>query len=182
MNNQVYPIDAFGFPSKARGKNSPSNGCIRLIHSKGEGFISREDVKKNSNIIDKWKVTIGILVPCNGEVGIDPAKGYKAITTPRILKPGEVTTFSYLVLGVFDTETEARNFKQYMQCKFPRFMLRLTYSSMHIAKDNFMFVPIVDFTKPWTDEKIYKLFSLNEKEIELIENTMRTINEGDDDA
>ena len=61
-------------------------------------------------------------------------------------------------------------------------MLRLTYSSMHIAKDNFMFVPIVDFTKPWTDEKIYKLFSLNEKEIELIENTMRTINEGDDDA
>ena len=182
LNNQVYPIDAFGFPSKARGKNSPSNGCIRLIHSKGEGFISREDVKKNSNIIDKWKVTIGILVPCNGEVGIDPAKGYKAITTPRILKPGEVTTFSYLVLGVFDTETEARNFKQYMQCKFPRFMLRLTYSSMHIAKDNFMFVPIVDFTKPWTDEKIYKLFSLNEKEIELIENTMRTINEGDDDA
>ena len=175
MDASVSAIDMFGFPSKARGKSSPFKDSISLIHSQGTGYVSRDEVKKNSSLIDKWKVTIGILVPCNGEVGIDPSKGYKSITTPKILRPGEVTTFSYIVLGTFDTELEAVNFKQYMHCKFTRFMLRLTFSSMHIAKSNFMFVPSQDFTEAWTDEKLYKKYLLTSKEIDLIEKTMRPL-------
>ncbi len=175
LNEQVYPIDAFGFPSKSRGESKPFDNSVSLIHSKGIGYVPRGDIKKNPDIIDKYKVTIGILVPCNGEVGVDPKNGYKSITTPRILKPGEITSFSYLVLGAFDTEEEAKNFKQYMMCKFPRFMLRLTFSSMHIAKYNFMFVPKVDFKESWTDEKLYKKFELEDDEIDLIEKTMRTL-------
>ena len=34
-----------------------------------------------------------------------------------------------------------------LMCKFTRFMLRLTYSSMHIARANFVFVPDQDFTE-----------------------------------
>ena len=68
------------------------------------------------------------------------------------LSPNEINTFSYMLLGAFDTEQEAINFKKYMMCKFPRFLLRLTYSSMNIAKSNFMFVPKVDFKKEWTDK------------------------------
>lgn len=175
LTDRVQPIDAFGFPSAARGEKEPFDGCISLIHSQGIGYIKRSDVKKNAELIDKYKATISILVPCNGEVGIDPSKGYKAITTPRIEVPGEVNTFSYLVLGAFDTEEEIKNYKQYLMCKFTRFMLRLTYSSMHIARANFVFVPDQDFTEEWTDEKLYKKYELTEDEIAFIESTIRVM-------
>lgn len=175
LTDRVRPIDAFGFPSAARGEKEPFNGCISLIHSQGTGYIKRSDVKKNAELIDKYKATISILVPCNGEVGIDPSKGYKAITTPRIEVPGEVNTFSYLVLGAFDTEAEIKNYKQYLMCKFTRFMLHLTYSSMHIARANFVFVPDQDFTEEWTDEKLYKKYELTEDEIAFIESTIRVM-------
>ena len=175
LTERVQPIDAFGFPSAARGEKEPFDGCISLIHSQGTGYIKRSDVKKNAELIDKYKATISILVPCNGEVGIDPSKGYKAITTPRIEVPGEVNTFSYLVLGAFDTEEEIKNYKQYLMCKFTRFMLRLTYSSMHIARANFVFVPDQDFMETWTDEKLYKKYELTEEEIAFIESTIRVM-------
>ena len=175
LTERVQPIDAFGFPSAARGEKEPFDGCISLIHSQGTGYIKRSDVKKNAELIDKYKATISILVPCNGEVGIDPSKGYKAITTPRIEIPGEVNTFSYLVLGAFDTEEEIKNYKQYLMCKFTRFMLRLTYSSMHIARANFVFVPDQDFMETWTDEKLYKKYELTEEEIAFIESTIRVM-------
>lgn len=177
MDSCVQPIDAFGFPSKARGNEVESEGDIKLIHSKGVGYISRDEVKKNPDLIDKYKITIGILVPSNGEVGIDPKKGYKSITMPRILSPGEVTTFSYLVLNSFDTEEEANNFKQFMCCKFVRFMMRVTYSSMHIARANFIFVPEMDFNQRWTDEKLYEHFELTDKEVSIIEKTMRLMDD-----
>ena len=175
LTERVQPIDAFGFPSAARGEKEPFDGCISLIHSQGTDYIKRSDVKKNAELIDKYKATISILVPCNGEVGIDPSKGYKAITTPRIEIPGEVNTFSYLVLGAFDTEEEIKNYKQYLMCKFTRFMLRLTYSSMHIARANFVFVPDQDFMETWTDEKLYKKYELTEEEIAFIESTIRVM-------
>ena len=175
LTDRVQPIDAFGFPSAARGAKEPFDGCISLVHSQGTGYIKKNDVKKNADLIDKYKATISILVPCNGEVGIDPSKGYKAITTPRIEVPGEVNTFSYLVLGAFDTEKEIKNYKQYLMCKFTRFMLRLTYSSMHIARANFVFVPDQDFTQTWTDEKLYKKYGLTEDEIAFIESTIRVM-------
>ena len=175
--SSVSPIDVFGFPSKARGKSTSFPGAVSLIHSQGTGYVKRSDVKKNADMIDKYKVTIGILVPCNGEVGIDPKKGYKSITTPRILKPTEVTTFSYLVLGAFKTKNEAVNFKKFMLCKFPRYMLRLTFSSMHISKKNFILVPAMDFTKEWTDEALYDFFGLQEDERNEIERTMRSMDD-----
>ncbi|MBQ6340989.1 MAG: Eco57I restriction-modification methylase domain-containing protein [Kiritimatiellae bacterium] len=171
----VSGIDVFGFPSKMRGVSTPFKDSVALVHSQGVGYVKRSDVKKGVDLIDKYKVTIGILVPCNGEVGVDPSKGFRCITIPRILKPNEVTTFSYLVLGAFKTQTEAENFKSYMLCKFSRFMLRQTFSSMHIAKQNFILVPAMDFKKKWTDELLYEYFALNRDERKLIDATIRTL-------
>ena len=173
LDASVSGIDVFGFPSKMRGASTPFKDSVALVHSQGVGYVKRSDVKKSVDLIDKYKVTIGILVPCNGEVGVDPSKGFRCITIPRILKPNEVTTFSYLVLGAFKTQTEAENFKSYMLCKFSRFMLRQTFSSMHIAKQNFILVPAMDFKKKWTDESLYDYFDLNKKERTLIEATIR---------
>lgn len=95
------------------------------------------------------------------------------MSTPHLLRPGEVDSFSYLNIGFFDTEVEAEHFRRYMALKLPRFMLRTTFSSAHISKSNFAFVPQVDFSRTWTDEELYEHFGLSQEERLLIESTMR---------
>lgn len=181
LDQQVFSLDPFGIPTSSRGETDPFKDCLNLVHSKGTGYIKKQEVTKNIGLVNKWKVTIARVVPCNGEVGIDPSKGYKAITTPRILPPGTVNTFSYMLLGVFDSEGEALHFKNYMMCKLPRFLLRLTYSSMNIAKTNFIFVPKVDFKLDWTDSRLYKQFGLSAEEIAMVESTIRPMITGGND-
>ena len=175
MIDQVLYTKPFGFRPYARGESEKFENAVTLIHSKGIGYVRRDEVTKNSDLIDKWKVSIGCLVPSNGEVGIDPSKGYKGITMPRLLKPNEIVTESYLVVGCLDTEAQALNLQKYMCCKFTRYMLRLTYSSMHVAKNNFLLVPMQDWNQEWTDEKLYNKYNLSKNEIAVIESTMRPI-------
>ena len=113
------------------------------------------------------------MIPQNGEVGIDPSRGYRSLSTPQILEPGTVDTFSYLNVGFFDTKEEAENYKDFLCCKFTRFMLRTTYSSVHLSQSNFIFVPKMDYTQHWDDKKLYKYFNFSTEEIELVETTMR---------
>ena len=91
-------------------------------------------------------------------------------------------TFSYLNIGFLDTELEAVNFRDFMTCKLPRFMMRVTYSSAHISKANFVFVPMMDFNQKWTDQDLYRYFELADEEIAIIESTMRPLTlSGDND-
>ena len=46
---------------------------------------------------------------------------------------------------------------------------------MHIVRDNFQFVPIQDFSKPWTDEELYKKYELSTEEIDYIESMIRSM-------
>ena len=91
-------------------------------------------------------------------------------------------TFSYLNIGFLDTELEAVNFRDFMTCKLPRFMMRVTYSSAHISKTNFVFVPMMDFKQKWTGQDLYRYFELADEEIAIIESTMRPLTlSGDND-
>ena len=180
VSDMASAIDTFGIPSKEKGHEEYNEGDILLLHSvgangQGTDYISREKVCKNTDLIDKFKIKISILVPQNGEVGVDPGKGYRSISSPQVLYPGTVDTFSYLNIGFFDTEKEALNFRDYMTCKLPRFMMRITYSSVHISKSNFIFVPMLDFNQAWSDQDLYEYFELSNDEIGIIERTMRPI-------
>ena len=178
MEDVVLARNPFGFESKARGLDNPdSKHNIKLIHSQGIGYVSIDEVLKNKNLVDTWKISIGKLVPSNGEVGIDPSKGYMAMTQPRILKPFEVITDSYLVLACFRTENEANNFALYMRQKFTRFLMHETYSSMNISKSNFRFVPFLDFNSKHVDADLYKRFNFSKTEIDFIEQMIRPMAE-----
>jgi site-specific DNA-methyltransferase (adenine-specific) len=189
MDEIVSPIDTFGIPSKEKGHKNKQPGDISLVHSvgyndQGESYISRDSIKKNRQYIDKYKVKISIMVPQGGEVGIKPENGYRSISTPQILRPGQVDTFSYLNIGFFDTKEEADNLVSYVSCKFTRYLIRTTYSSVHVSKDNFKFVPLVDFKRSWTDKALYSYFGLTDDEVNIIEKTMRPMKTvgGEDDG
>ena len=182
VDEMVSAIDTFGIPSKVRGHEEYTEGDILLVHSDGANssktsYISKDVVTKNAHLIDKYKVRISILVPQNGEAGVKPEKGYRSMSTPHLVYPGQVDSFSYLNIGFFDNETEAENFRKYMMCKLPRFMMRTTYSSAHISQSNFIFVPKMDYTRSWTDPELYEYFGLSDEEIQLVESTMRPMSD-----
>jgi len=186
MDQIVSPLDTFGIPSKEKGHTTHKEGDVELLHSVGFNsqdfsYIERKRIKKNADLIDKYKVKISIMITQGGETGVLPENGYRSISGPQILKPGQVDTFSYLNVGFFDTELEAKNFLNYLVGKFARYMLRTTFSSVHLSKSNFVFVPLFDFTMKWDDQKLYDYYELSDHEINLIEKTMRQIDLSNND-
>ena len=185
MNETVSAIDTFGIPSKEKGHKKKEPGDVELLHTvgyndQGNSYISLSKVKKNQQLIDKYKVKISIMVPQGGEVGIKPENGYRSISTPQIVPPGMVDTFSYLNIGFFDTREEAENLVNFISTKFARYLLRTTYSSVHVSKENFCFVPRMDMTKKWTDAELYDYFGLDQDERDLIDRTMRPMDGGNE--
>ena len=181
MDTRVYSRNVFGIASTEHGteKAVAKSDLLLLNSEKGNNltcsYISAKKVLKNADIVDKYKVIIGKVVPRNGEVGVDPAVGYRAITTVHIVAPGQVFTESYLLLATFDSLKLAENFARFMTCKFPRFVLHETYSSMNITKGNFRFVPSLDFNKSWTDAELYKRYHCSDAERKMIESMIRPL-------
>lgn len=181
MNGIVFARNVFGIPSDFRGKNKPDEPhsialfCSQKSNSMTSTYISEESVQKEHRLLNKYKVIIGKVVPRGGEVGVDPSVGYRVISTIQVLSPNSAFTDSYLLLGVFETKEEALNFAHYMTLKLPRFLLHETYSSMNISKENFRFVPYLDYTQKWTDEILYERYHCTDEEIQMIESMMRPL-------
>lgn len=181
MEDHVGSRNTFGITTDEPGTISRKNADDLILARSQKGnqltftYISRDKVEKEETLIDKYKVVIGRSVPRNGEVGIDPSVGYRAITTVHIFGPKFVFTDTYLLLSAFDTLQEAKNFAAYMTLKFPRFLLHETYSSMAISKNNFKFVPFLDYSKKWSDQELYKRYGCTEDEISMIESMMRPL-------
>lgn len=172
-SNHAYPRNPFGFATNYRGREDRHENDIEILSSVGFRYVDRNDVKKNTDIIDHYKILIGRLVPSNGELDVDPKDGYKVITDTRIIGPGQINTETYLDIGVFKTEQEALNFDKFLKSKLPRFLLRQAISSLNVTRECFRFVPCEDFTEEWTDERLYKKYGLTEEEIAFVESTIR---------
>lgn len=173
FSEKVLSVSPFGLRSFVRGKKEPFKDCLTLISSEGESFLSENDVRKGWEFINKYKVSVGYLNPDRAGVN-NAADGKSNVTTKvRILQPKEIITETYIVLSCFDTQKEAEKCSSYVKTKFFRYLVFLTLSSMHITKLNFQFVPVQDFSKPWTDEELYAKYGLSEEEIAFIESMIR---------
>ena len=54
-------------------------------------------------------------------------------------------------------------------------------SSINLSKLVFSFVPMQDFSKPWTDAELYAKYNLTEEEIAFIESMIKPMELGGDD-
>jgi len=120
-SNHAYPRNPFGFATNYRGRKEKQPGDIEIITSVGTHYVTRSEVTKNTDIIDYYKVLIGRLVPSNGELDVNPKDGYKVITDTCIIGPGQINTETYLDIGVFPTEQEAKKFRKISTSKTAAF-------------------------------------------------------------
>lgn len=173
LDDVVFPISPFGLGTKDRGQDKEFPGSIKLISSTGVSYIGRDSIKKNQDLINDFKVSIGQLNPDRRGVNNASDKKYRVTTNIKIYGPGEVFTATYLLLNHFKDKVHADYFSSYIKTKFVRYLIHLTMTSMHITKDSFMFVPDLPMDHIWNDSELNNLFGLDDDEITAINQTIR---------
>ncbi len=123
-------------------------------------------VKSGKEIINKWKLFISKADGAAGQIG-NPVPA-RIMGKAELAEPGTVCSETYLVVGPFNNKKEAENVQAYMATKFFRFMVGIR-KNKNMPRETYKSVPIVDFSKKWSDTELYKLFGLSNEEIDYIE-------------
>ncbi|MBQ9441735.1 MAG: Eco57I restriction-modification methylase domain-containing protein [Selenomonadaceae bacterium] len=171
----------FGLNTNYRGvKEKISSEQLTLYASGGNiTYIDRSEISGGFEYVDKFKVMISkTSAEHAGEPGSDGK--FRVLTSSmKVLKPNEVCTHSYFLIGAFDEKNSAENIISYLKTKFLRFLVLMSLTSINVSKLVFNFVPLQDFTAgsdiDWTkkiseiDAQLYEKYSLSAEEIKFIE-------------
>lgn len=159
-------------------KNGLKNPVICYGKGKQTGYLEREEIIKNIEWIDKYKVFTPRANNIGTELNDDNLNTF-------IGKPNTICTESYIVIGVDLSldEHSAKNLSQYLTTKFARFLHSLGKASQDATSKTYKFVPLQDFTAnsdiDWTksiseiDQQLYKKYGLSQEEIDFIESKIK---------
>lgn len=99
---------------------------------------------------------------------------------PIFATPNECCTETFVVIGKFKNKEEMFNCWSYMTTKFFRAMVAIKKNDQGMAQGVYKYVPLQDFSKPWTDEELYAKYNLSQEEIDFIESMIKPMNLGGD--
>ena len=176
MNYVVSSRKPFGLESNFNDfKNKKDNEHnIRLYRFGEDGYVNINQIPKGHSMINKIKVICSKASPGGDEYP------HKIISEPIIAGKESAATETYLIINTFDNIDEAENFVTYMKTKFFRFLMGMIKNTQNISKKVYSFVPLQDFSKPWTDEELYKKYNLNQEEIDFIESMIKPMDDEED--
>jgi len=157
----VLPAKPFGFRTFFKGDLHSNNKPIKIFVNKGIGFISREEIKINANIVDEHKV----IVPYAFGSGNPKSDRLKPIYSP----PGTCCSETYLVIGPFESKKVCENVINFLNTKFFHFCITLKKNTQHATRNAYELVPYMDFSKSWNDSELYNHFRLSKENIDFIE-------------
>lgn len=159
-----------------------TSGDITLKYNKGKGPFDSSLIEIGRSMIPQWKVIISCLTAEHaGQTDKEGRK--KIISSLDLLAPNEICTETYMVVGSYDTEYEARNLFMYLRTRFVRFLIAQLAATQHLSKEKFAIVPNQDFTSDsdidWSksveeiDIQLYKKYNLSDEEIAFIESMIK---------
>lgn len=171
LSNVVQSRNCFSVISSFYGHGVKGYQDIVLFSLKGKSYISEHEYNDRFEIKDKYKVIITKAMSGGNKPSSEG--DYLVISSLSVLEPKEICTETYLCLNTFDSKSEADNMVSYVKTKIFRFLLLQALTSINISKEKFQFVPLQDFSHPWTDEMLYKKYGLTDEEIAFIESMIR---------
>ena len=168
LDSSVLARMPFGIGSNFNdySKEKSEKYYIKLYRFGDNGYIDKSKITQSKEIVGKYKV---LTSKARGVVVNGPNL---VISSPFIALPNEVCTETYLVIKSFDNIEEAKNLVSYMKTKFFRYMVSVAKITQNMTKSTYQFVPLQDWSKPWTDEELYKKYKLTQEEIDYIEETI----------
>ena len=168
----VFAAKTFGYRTYFTDfdmKNTPDKydrkDIVLLYANHSQGYMYRKSFTTGVKYIDKWKIFIPEAV---GSGNLETT-----ILKPILGAPGTACTETYIMNGPYENEQTAKNAISYIKTKFFHFMMGLKKNTQHTTKSVYQFVPMQDFSKPWTDEELYKKYKLTKEEIAFIENMIK---------
>lgn len=180
--SSLRPFGFRGYFTKDENFRDSKNGLANpvICYGKGKqiGYLEREEITKNIEWIDKYKVFTPRANNIGTELNDDNLNTF-------IGKPNTICTESYIVIGVNLSldEHSAKNVSQYLTTKFARFLHSLGKASQDATSKTYKFIPLQDFTAKsdidWSksiseiDQQLYKKYSLSEEEISFIESMIK---------
>lgn len=167
ISEQIHSRKPFGLPTFVR---PTGKGNIKLYATKTVGSIEKSAITNGTDMLGLWKVLISKAYGEGGEARDYPRM---ILGKPIVAPPPSVCTETYIVVGAYETDTEAKNLDNYFRTRFLRFLVGLRKNTQDNTKDKFSFVPLLPMTKVWTDEKLYTHFGLSDDEIAFIESMVR---------
>ena len=136
-------------------------------------WFRRDYINRPINL-DRYKI---VLPKANGSGAIG-----EVLSTPLIGEPLIGYTETFIAIGAFRTEFEAKACLKYIKGKFSRAMLGILKITQDNTKETWRKVPIQDFTPnsdiDWSqsiDQQLYKKYDLSQDEIDFIESKVRAM-------
>jgi site-specific DNA-methyltransferase (adenine-specific) len=136
------------------------------------GFVPRNEITKNSTLVNKWKV----LVPKAGSDGGQKIPD-SVLGKPWISPPPSACTGSFLVIPA-ESEAEAQSIQSYYATKFFRFLVSLRKITQDAFSHMYSWVPIQSWDRQWTDNALYEKYGLTKEETDYIEAVIRPMGHG----
>lgn len=137
------------------------------IHG-GACYVAQNAVPKNADAVHHYKV----IIPRSGN------PGGSIVGKPKLSEPNSCSSNTYVVVLPSEgslTEEQANNVICYIKTKFFRFLVSTKTSTQDMPPKAYEFVPLQDFSKKWTDPLLYKKYGLSQQEIQVIENSIPTM-------
>lgn len=141
---------------------------VEMVGLDGTGRVSRfvrREYLEDNECLGAYKV----FVPAASGTG---AFG-EALGAPMTGGPMVGSTDTFICIGRFRSLREAENCMGYMKTKFARTMLGILKATQHNPRSKWRYVPIQDFSRPWTDRELYGKYRLSDDETGFIESTVR---------
>jgi len=157
----------FGFPTNIEGHTQKGENDIILYQRGGTAFISIKEVEKNKEWVSKYKIFITKAYNAGDDYP------HQILNAPIIGVPNSCCTETYIMIGPFESKEIAENVISYIRTKFFRFMVSLRKISQDATQKVYKFVPMQDFSHPWTDEMLYEKYGITEEEIAFIDSMIR---------
>jgi hypothetical protein len=163
------------FRSSNKGLKNPV-----ICYGKGKkiGYLNREEITKNTEWIDKFKV----FTPRANNIGTE-LKDDNLNTFIGV--PNTICTESYIAVGsdLKLNELSATNLCKYLTTKFARFQHSIGKASQDATSKTYKFIPLQNFTSKsdidWSksieeiDKQLYKKYHLTKEEISFIESMIK---------
>ena len=141
---------------------------LNIDRERTHKWISDEQLPKNKDTKKLHKVYIPA---ANGSLDIVLGK-------PFYGEPNSVCSQTFLVIGYSPTKhnfskDQCENIISYIKTRFFRFLVSIKKKTQNGPRGVYQFVPLQDFSHPWTDEMLYEKYGLDKDEIAFIESMIR---------
>ncbi len=152
-------------------RERPDNGedYVEMVGRDGTGRTSRFVRRDYLEEHNEWLGSCKVLLPAANGTG---AFG-EILSTPMTGGPMVGSTDTFICIGRFPSTREAENCMGYIKTKFARTMLGILKATQHNPRSKWRYVPLQDFSRPWTDGDLYRKYGLSDDETRFIESMIR---------